>query len=62
VKDTPAIVVPSQNPGALAEAIYNIVVCPPKTIFSEFRMKAIEKYDVRVASKRLEELFNSLAF
>jgi glycosyltransferase involved in cell wall biosynthesis len=62
VKDTPAIVVPSQNPGALAEAIYNIVVCPPKTIFSEFRVKAIEKYDVRVASKRLEELFNSLAF
>jgi glycosyltransferase involved in cell wall biosynthesis len=62
VKDTPAIVVPSQNPDALAGAIYNIVVRSPKTIFGEFRGKAIEKYDVRVASERLRDLLQSLMF
>jgi glycosyltransferase involved in cell wall biosynthesis len=61
VKDTPAIIVPSKNSTALAEAIHNMVLCPPRNIFQEFKTKAIERYEVRKTSKELEKLFESLA-
>jgi glycosyltransferase involved in cell wall biosynthesis len=59
VKDTPAIIVPSENPGALAEAIHSLMLAPRKKIFQEFRAEAVKRFDVRQTSGRLAHLFES---
>jgi len=60
VKDTPAIIVPSKNSSALAEAIHSLMLAPRKKIFQEFRAEAIKNCDVRQASNKLADLFESL--
>jgi glycosyltransferase involved in cell wall biosynthesis len=60
VRDTPAIVIPSKNSTALAEAIHNMMQYPSRNAFQDFKTKAIERYDVRKTSKEVEKLFESL--
>jgi glycosyltransferase involved in cell wall biosynthesis len=60
VKDTPTIMVPSQDSLALVEAIQTAFKEPPRERFQEFKKRAAERYDVRNTSIKLAELFESL--
>ena len=59
VNDTPAIIIPSKNSSALAEAIHSLMLAPRKGIFEKFRAEAIKRYDVRQTSDRLAHLFEA---
>ncbi|MCD6298159.1 MAG: glycosyltransferase family 4 protein, partial [Deltaproteobacteria bacterium] len=57
VKGTPAIVVQSKDALGLSKAIYSAIISPPVDRFREFQNEAIERYDVRPTSKKLQEVF-----
>lgn len=60
VSGTPAIVFPSSDADALAEAMKKVMQEPMRERFAEFVPLAHEHYDVRNTSKRLVEVINGL--
>jgi glycosyltransferase involved in cell wall biosynthesis len=60
VADTPAIVFPSQNVVALAEAIKVARDSDLKECFRKFMHRAQERYDVRKTALAVERLFESV--
>jgi glycosyltransferase involved in cell wall biosynthesis len=59
IRGTPAMIVPSRDSRALAEAIKFSILNDQKPKFSAFRPEAMSRYDVRITASQLNELFES---
>jgi glycosyltransferase involved in cell wall biosynthesis len=59
--DTPAIIIPKQNPQALADALFEAKLHSPKQKFISFSQRARERYDVRHTARKLDELFQDIS-
>lgn len=59
--DTPATIIPKQNPQALADALLEAKVHYPKQKFISFSQRARERYDVRNTATKLDELFQDIS-
>ena len=60
VKDTPALVVPTRNANAIADAIIHTRSGCLRKTFTEFKDEARIRYDVKNTSQQLSDLFDSL--
>jgi len=62
VEDTPAVIIPSENPSALAEAMIKVASDPEaRRRARAFRKSAAERFDVRQTARTLTALWGELA-
>ncbi|MDR3108953.1 MAG: glycosyltransferase family 4 protein [Planctomycetaceae bacterium] len=60
VRDTPSIVVESENPDSLADAIIKFIEEPTTKAANEYAETAVKRFDVRIAVKHLTDVYESV--
>ena len=60
IEGTPSIVVPPNDPQALAEAIAKAATSPPRHAFERFRQEACNRFDIDRTAEEIERLFDTV--